>query len=54
MEQIPQVVLQKIISQIILQNFCKIGLNRKELEVLEEALVVRFFFLKTNIFFVKN
>ena len=28
-------VLEKIVSQMIVQNFCKTGLNPKELELLE-------------------
>ena len=38
----PHIVLETIISQIILQNFCKIGLNPDELEPLECALVITF------------
>ena len=37
-KKIPHRVLEKIISQIISQNFCKIGLNPEELELLECAL----------------
>ena len=37
-----QTVLETIVSQIILQNFCKIGLNPDELELLECALVITF------------
>ena len=35
MKNIPHSVLKKIISQIISQNFCKVGLNPKEFELLE-------------------
>ena len=38
-----RIVLETIISQIILQNFCKIGLNPGELELLEFAIVITFF-----------
>ena len=38
-----QTVLETIVSQIILQNFCKIGLNPDELELLECALVITLF-----------
>ena len=41
-KKIPHNVLETIISQIILQNLCKIGLNPEELEVLECALVITF------------
>ena len=41
-KKIPRTVLETIISQIILQNFCKIGLNPGELELLECALVITF------------
>ena len=34
-EKIPHTVLEKIISQIIPQNFYKVGLNPEELELLE-------------------
>ena len=34
-KKIPLAVLEKIISQIILQNFCNIGSNPKDLELLE-------------------
>ena len=34
-KKILQSVLEKIISQIILQNFCEIRLNPKEMELLE-------------------
>ena len=34
-EKIPHTILEKIISQTILQNFCKTGLNPKELGLLE-------------------
>ena len=38
-----QTVLETIVSQIILQNFCKIGLNPDELELLECAPVITLF-----------
>ena len=41
-KKIPHMVLETIISQIILQNLCKIGLNPGELELLECALVITF------------
>ena len=41
--KIPHMVLETIISRIISQNFCKIGLNPEELELLEYALVITFF-----------
>ena len=45
-KKIPHTILDKIFSQIISQNFYKIGLNPKELELLEKALVITFFFKK--------
>ena len=42
-KKIPHTVLETIISQIISQNFYKIGLNPEELELLESALVITFF-----------
>ena len=42
-KKIPHTVLETIISQIMSQNFCKIGLNSEELELLEYALVITFF-----------
>ena len=42
-KKIPRTVLETIISQIILQNFCKIGLNPGELELLECELAITFF-----------
>ena len=52
-KNILHIALEIIISQIISQNFCKIGLNSEELEPLECALVITFFkrlslFLKEN------
>ena len=41
-KKIPHTVLETITSQIISQNFCKIGLKPKELELLECALVITF------------
>ena len=34
-KKIPPSVFKKVISQVISQNFCKIGINPKELEFLE-------------------
>ena len=42
-KNISHVVLEIITLQIILYNFCKIGLNLEELELLECALVISFF-----------
>ena len=42
-KKIPHTVLETIISRIIMQIFCKIGLNPEELELLEYALVITFF-----------
>ena len=39
-KKILHTVLETIISRIISQNFCKIGLNPGELELLENALVI--------------
>ena len=52
-KNIQHIALEIVISQIISQNFCKIGLNSEELELLECALVITFFkrlslFLKEN------
>ena len=41
-KKIPHIVLWTVISQIIMQNLCKIGLNHEELELLEYALVITF------------
>ena len=41
-KKIPHTILETIISKIILSNFCKIGLNPGELELLESALVINF------------
>ena len=42
-KEIPHTALETIISQIILQNFYKIGLNPGEMELLEFAMVITFF-----------
>ena len=42
-KKIPHNFLEAIISQIILYNFSKIGLNPEELELWECALVITFF-----------
>ena len=42
-KKIPYTVLKTIISQIIMQNFYKIGWNPEELELLEYELVITFF-----------
>ena len=42
-EKITHTDLEKINSQIISLNFCKIGLNSEELELLVCALVITFF-----------
>ena len=42
-EKITHTILEKINSQIISLNFCKIGLNSEELELLVCALVITFF-----------
>ena len=42
-----QIVLLTIISQIIMHNFCKIKLNSEELELLEYALAITFFYKKS-------
>ena len=41
-KKIPPTILEPVISQIILQNFCKIGLNPGELELLECAQAITF------------
>ena len=41
------IVLLAIISQIIMHSFCKIELNSEELELLEYALVITFFYKKS-------
>ena len=41
------IVLLAIISQIIMHSFCKIELNSEELEFLEYALVITFFYKKS-------
>lgn len=41
-KKILHIYLQKVISQIILQSFCKIRSNPKELELLEKQLIVFF------------
>ena len=41
--KIPHTVLWTIISQIIMKNFCKTGLNPEKLELLEYALAITFF-----------
>ena len=42
-KKIPHTNLETIMSQIILQIFCKIELNLGELKLLECALVITFF-----------
>ena len=41
-KKIAHIVLETTISQMISNNFCKIGLNLEELELLECALVITF------------
>ena len=53
-KKIRHTILQTIISRIISWSFCKIGFNAEELELLEYALVITFFFRDNRFWGLSN